>query len=152
MRKWAQYLHGRTFCLVTDQRSVAFMLDPLKGTKIKNNKILLWRAELGTFSYRVEHTPGVDNVVPDVLSRPSGVTAALYQGDSLKSIHDILGHPGIRRLNHLIRQKITFHFRGSAAYLPWVQNLCWTETPILQTPRRNAYQGNSPLGENCCWF
>jgi len=29
-RKWAHYLHGRTFCLVTDQRSVAFMLDPLK--------------------------------------------------------------------------------------------------------------------------
>ena len=55
VRKWAHYLHGRTFCLVTDQRSVAFMLDPLKGTKIKNNKILLWRAELGTFSYRVEH-------------------------------------------------------------------------------------------------
>jgi len=92
VRKWAHYLHGRTFCLVADQRSVAFMLDPLKGTKIKNNKILLWRAELGTFSYRVEHTPGVDNVVPDALSRLSGVTAALYQGDSLKSIHDILGH------------------------------------------------------------
>jgi len=105
VRKWAHYLHGRTFCLVTDQRSVAFMLDPVKGLKMKNNNILLWRAEVGTFSYRVEHAPGVDNVVPDALSRPSGVTAALYQGDSLKSIHDLLGHPGIRRLNHLIRQK-----------------------------------------------
>ena len=77
VRKWAHFLHGRTFCLVKDQRSVAFMLDPLKGTKIKNNKILLWRAELGTSSYRVEHTPGVENVVPDTLSRPSGVAAAI---------------------------------------------------------------------------
>ena len=26
VRKWAHYLHGRTFCLVTDQRSVAFIV------------------------------------------------------------------------------------------------------------------------------
>jgi len=70
-------------CLVTDRRSVAFMLDPLKGKKIKNNKILLWRRELGTFSYRVEHTHGVENMVPDALSRPSGVAAA-NSGDSFK--------------------------------------------------------------------
>ena len=60
VRKWAYFLHGRTFCFVTDQRSGAFMLDPLKGINIKNNKILLWREELGTFSYRVEHPPGVE--------------------------------------------------------------------------------------------
>ena len=83
VRKWAHLLHGRTFCLVTDRRSVAFMLDPLKGKKIKNNKILLWRRELGTFSYRVEHTHGVENMVPDALSRPSGVAAA-NSGDSFK--------------------------------------------------------------------
>ena len=37
----------------------------------------------------------------------------LYQGDSSKSIHDIIGHPGIRRLNHLSNKakKFTFHFR-----------------------------------------
>ena len=81
------------------------MLDPFKATKIKNNKIQLWRAELGTFSYRVEHTPGVDNVVPDALSRPSGVTASLHSENSLETIHSVLGHPGVRRLNHLIREK-----------------------------------------------
>ena len=96
-----QYPHNT----VTDQRSVAFMLDPLKGTKVKNNKIFLWRAELGTFSYRVEHTPGVENVVPDALSRPSGVPAAISGHDLLKSIHDLLGHPGIGRLNHFVKQK-----------------------------------------------
>jgi len=64
-------MHDRTFCFVTDQGSMAFMLDPLKGTKFKNNYILFsLRTALGTFSYRVEHTPGVAYVVPDALSRP----------------------------------------------------------------------------------
>ena len=108
VRKWAHFLHGRTFCLVTDQRSVAFMLDPLRGTKIKNNKILLWRAELGTFSYRIEHKPGDENIVPDALSRPVGVAASISENDSLKTIHAHLGHPGIRRLNHFAKKLTIF--------------------------------------------
>jgi len=95
----------RTFCLVTDQRSLALMLYPLKGTKIKNNRILLWRAKLSTFSYRVEQTAGIENVIPDALSRPSGVAVAISGDDSLKSIHDYLGHPGVRRLKHLVKPK-----------------------------------------------
>ena len=39
VRKWRHFLAGRHFTLVTDQRSVAFMIDNRKRSKIKNNKI-----------------------------------------------------------------------------------------------------------------
>ena len=48
------------------------------------------------------------NVVPDSLSRPSDVAAAISGHDSLKSIHDLLGHPGIRRLNHFVKKNLPF--------------------------------------------
>ena len=46
VRKWRHFLAGRHFTLVTDQRSVAFMIDNKKRSKIKNNKIQSWRLEL----------------------------------------------------------------------------------------------------------
>ena len=39
VRKWSHFLSSQPFVLITDQRSVAFMLDNRKRTKIKNNKI-----------------------------------------------------------------------------------------------------------------
>jgi hypothetical protein len=59
VRKWQHFLARRHFTLKTDQRSVAFMFDSRKRTKIKNNKIQAWRLELGSFSYTVEYRPGI---------------------------------------------------------------------------------------------
>jgi len=39
VHKWRHFLAGRHFTLVTNQRSVAFMIDNRKPSKIKNNKI-----------------------------------------------------------------------------------------------------------------
>ena len=102
IRKWAHYLHGRPFTLVTDQRSSAFMFDPARRGKVKNAKIQAWRAELGTFSCTVQHKPGVENVPTDTMSRVCG---AMLPESSLKEIHKILGHPGVTRLMHFIRSK-----------------------------------------------
>ena len=41
VRKWSHYLHGKTFTLITDQKSVVFMFDHKNCGKIKNNKIAL---------------------------------------------------------------------------------------------------------------
>jgi len=37
VRRWSHFLARQHFTLVTDQRSVAFVLDNRKRTKIKNN-------------------------------------------------------------------------------------------------------------------
>ena len=40
------------FTLVTDQSSVAFILDSRRKSKIKNNKVQQWRMELAFYSYK----------------------------------------------------------------------------------------------------
>jgi len=51
IRKWTRLLSRQTFTLVTDQRSVAFMLDSRRRFKIKTEKIQEWRVELDSLSY-----------------------------------------------------------------------------------------------------
>ena len=57
VRKWSHLLARQQFTLITYQKSVAFMLDNRKRTKIKNNKIQCWRLELASFSYVVKYRP-----------------------------------------------------------------------------------------------
>ena len=71
VRKWRRFLAGRHSTLKTDQRSIAFMFDSRKRTKIKNNKIQDWCLELANFSYTVEHRAGKENVAPDSSPEPT---------------------------------------------------------------------------------
>ena len=103
VRKWEYLLRGKHFTLVTDQRSVAFMMDKRKRTKIKNTKILNWRLELASLSYTIVHRPGSLNVVADTLSRAS--CATVNNDGTLYDIHAGLCHPGVTRLLHYVRSK-----------------------------------------------
>ena len=69
VRKWSLLLSRNTFTLVTDQRSVFFMFDSRRRTRIKNNKVQQWRMELVSFSYVIQYRPGQQNVGPDTLTR-----------------------------------------------------------------------------------
>ena len=104
IRKWSHLLLRQTFTLITDQRSVAFMLDSRRRTKIKNNKIQQWRIELASYSYHIKYRPGGQNSGPDSFSRAfcaTCVTSTL----SLQEIHANLCHPGVTRLLHYVRTK-----------------------------------------------
>ena len=104
VRKWSHFLARRQFTLLTDQRSVAFMLDSRKRTKIKNNKIQGWRLELASFSYTIKYRPGKDNVGPDTLTRVF-CASSTSSPNKLSEIHDQLCHPGVTRLLHFVRTK-----------------------------------------------
>ena len=104
IRKWRHYLLGRHFRLITDQRSVSFMFDKGNHGKIKNDKIARWRVELSPFSYDIEYRAGKDNVVADALTR-APTCASIITQSNLKEIHDMLCHPGIRRMAHYARTK-----------------------------------------------
>ena len=69
VRNWEYILRCKPFTLVTDQPSVAFMMDNRKRTKIKNNKILNWCIELASLSYSIQYRPGSENIPADTLSR-----------------------------------------------------------------------------------
>ena len=102
VRRWGHYLHGKTFTLVTDQKSLSYMLDQKRKGKIKNAKIQSWRVELGTFSYNVVYRPGDQNLAPDALSR---IIATSHSCLNLSKVHEYLGHPGVTRLYHFTRSK-----------------------------------------------
>lgn len=103
VRKWSHFLARRHFTLITDQRSVMFMLDNRKRTKIKNSKIQEWRLELASFSYTILYRPGKQNVAPDTLTRAYCCTVSTIP--SITEIHDSLCHPGVTRLLHFVRSK-----------------------------------------------
>ena len=91
VRKWLHLLSRNTFTLVTDQRSISFMLDSRRRTKIKNDKFQQWRMELASFSYVIQYRPGQQNVGPDTLTRAVCAT----NSDSLsrlKDLHEKLYH------------------------------------------------------------
>ena len=67
--KWCHLYAGLHFTLITDQRSVAFMLGNRKCSKIKKNKIEDWKLELPSFCYTAKYRPGKDNVAPDSFTR-----------------------------------------------------------------------------------
>ena len=102
VRKWSHFLSRGHFTLITDQRSVAFMLDNRKRTKIKNSKIQTWRVELAAYSYTIKYRPGTDNVGPDTLTRAH---CSSLQSCTLADIHNNLCHPGVTRLLHFVRTR-----------------------------------------------
>ena len=104
VRKWGHLLIRRHFVLITDQRSVAFMLDARKRTKIKNNKILCWRLELSSFSYTIRYRPGTQNVVADALTRASCSAVGGFSS-KLDDLHKELCCPGVTRLWNFVRLK-----------------------------------------------
>ncbi|XP_026689427.2 retrovirus-related Pol polyprotein from transposon opus [Ciona intestinalis] len=91
VRKWSHFLKGRSFSLITDQRSVAFMFDQKNRGKIKNSKLLMWRLELSQYDYKIRHKPGISNVAPDTFSC---VCSHVNSRQDLWLLHRSLGHPG----------------------------------------------------------
>ena len=69
VRKWLHLLSRNTFTLVTDQRSVSFMFDSRRRTKIKNDTVQQWRMKLASFSYVIQYCPGQQNVKSDTFTR-----------------------------------------------------------------------------------
>ena len=68
------------------------MLDNRKRTKIKNNKIELWRIELASFSYDIQYCPGKDNMAPDAFTH---AFCASMPATNLVEIHSSLCRPGV---------------------------------------------------------
>ena len=99
LHKWRYLLLGRSFKLLTDQKSVSFIFNNHRSGKVKNEKIERWRFELSEFKFDIVYRPGVENAGPDTLSR---TCCSLIKSD-LMDIHNSLCHPGITRMLHFIR-------------------------------------------------
>ena len=120
VRNWRHFLTGKKFTLITDQEAVSYIFDKQHSGKIKNDKIHRWRLELSTYKYDIKHKPGVENVVPDTLSR---AYCNAVSSDLLQNLHCSLCHPGITRMMAYIRSR---NFAFSVEEVKRMTNACIT--------------------------
>ena len=102
VRKWSHFLQGHYFKIVTDQKSILFMYENKRRSKVKNDKILRWHLELLQYDYKIIYRAGKYNSVPDTLSRAYCTSVSQ---SSLYEIHTALCHPGVRQFYHYIKTK-----------------------------------------------
>ena len=69
IQKFDYFLRGRPFVLFTDHRSLVY----LDQRNFDNKKISRWQEKLTDYKFTVEYLPGEQNIMADMLSRPSGV-------------------------------------------------------------------------------
>ena len=74
LKKFYQYLFGRSFILVTDHKPLLALLHPSKPTPaLAANRLARWALFLGQFQYTIEYRRTKDHQNADALSRlPSG--------------------------------------------------------------------------------
>ena len=102
IREWQHFLLGRKFKLVTDQKSISFMFNNTRKSKIKNVKIARWRLELSQYKFDIKYRPGKENVAADTFSR---IAAIGHPRQELADLHEQLCHPGVSRLSHFVRSR-----------------------------------------------
>ena len=136
VRKWSDFLLCREFHLIIDQRSVAFMLDNRKRTKINNNKIQGWRLELASYSYTIQYRPGRENIGPDTLTRARCASTTNYSS-KLSDIHEQLCHPGVTRRLHFVRIKKLPYSTDDVRKLCHSCIICAELKPQFYRPQQN---------------
>ena len=102
IRKWKHYLTGKHFKLITDQKSVAYMFDTKRHSKIKNDKVMRWRIELSMYDFDIIYRAGEENIPADALSRVKSMSLTL---DKLHELHESLCHPGVARMTHFVKSR-----------------------------------------------
>lgn len=65
LEKWRPYLLGTQFTLLTDHQSLIF----LQHCHTQNQRLLRWVLFLQQYDFKIQHCRGVDNHIPDLLSR-----------------------------------------------------------------------------------
>ena len=72
LKKRSHFLQERRFKMITDHKSVSFMYDNKRRSKVKNDKIL----ELSLYDYEMIYGTGKYNSVSDTLSRAYCISVA----------------------------------------------------------------------------
>ena len=76
LQKFAMYLEGSSFKVITDHKPLAYLL----SLKEPRGKLATWRVELDTFNFEIEHRLGKLMAVRDALSRAPLVGAVNISG------------------------------------------------------------------------
>ncbi|KAJ8039583.1 hypothetical protein HOLleu_17347 [Holothuria leucospilota] len=75
--KWRPYIESSHITVFTDHQALVWML----RNKTLKGKLLRWALRLQEFDYVVHYRPGVQNVIPDALSRSTSVCVVDYDNN-----------------------------------------------------------------------
>ena len=110
VRKWSHYLTGNHFTLITDQKSVAYMFNTKRRSKIKNDKIMQWRLELSMYDFDIVYRAGEESIPADTFSRVRAMSPIL---NNLNELHQSLCHPGVTRMAHFVKSTLALSKCGN---------------------------------------
>ena len=109
VKKWREYLVGRRFHIYTDHQALVYLLGRDHDAVILGG----WKDLLLDFSFEVHHLPGLENVIPDYLSRIIDENSTKYEsklptGDgyiyNIRSVEEMVTSPG-KQLRQFIEQR-----------------------------------------------
>jgi hypothetical protein len=66
---YSDYLLGKRFNLFTDNKSVSYLLNLINNKNKRNEWLLRWISVIQRFSFKIYHINGMENILPDKLSR-----------------------------------------------------------------------------------
>ena len=73
VKRWHQYLCGRTFTLVTDHKPLCHVFGPqTQVSSVAAARLQRWTLILSMYQYNIEYLRGIQNVTADALSRLPG--------------------------------------------------------------------------------
>lgn len=83
VQKWRPYLLGRKFTVITDQKSLKFLLEQrvIEGDHQK------WVSKLSGYDFEILYRPGKENGVADALSRRGEGVAIAQLTASISTVH-----------------------------------------------------------------
>ena len=143
IRNWRHLLTGRSFKLVTDQKSVSFMFHKNHQSKIKNDKVYRWRLELSCYSFDIVYRPGVENIPADSFSR---VYCSAMSKKSLYEIHDALCHPGVTRTFAFVRSRnFPFSIDDVRDVIRGCKVCCECKPRFYNSPSQHLIKATQPL-------
>ena len=149
LRKFHHYLGGVTFTLRTDHRNLTFIESE------STSRVRRWKIEMQEYDFHVEHIPGDENFVADILSRqdfvdkpvkeppqtllhldaPEKIPSSQYT--LIAAVHNsVMGHRGVDRTIKLLLQQghywpqLRGHVKSFIKRCPCCQKMSQIKTPI----------------------
>ena len=90
VRRFHQYLYGRSFILVTDHRPLCKIFGNKESTPtMATARMQRWALTLSTYQYSIEHIKGISNQCADCMSR---LPIPKQSRDSAEKVHIVVQH------------------------------------------------------------
>ena len=88
VRRFHQYLYGRSFELKTDHKPLIYIFSEKKGTPVlASSRIQRWALTLGAYSYTIHYREGKENVCADAMSRLPHKTQVANPPRAVELVH-----------------------------------------------------------------